>query len=319
MKFGLFVMALGCCATIATADDTMPDDWINQKHQNATQWLGRTAHHIDDWFGSTDPNKPARASVRVMLDVHNDKHSDIAIKPRIRAKIKLPTLENRLSVLIGDDGLDDEQGGGVYNDGRLAPEQERTLDRRQSRKDNTSLALRWSKFKDDIGVQTDLDLGVRSSDVYLRWRGEKRWQMGKNTEGRFEQMYRYGTKSEHFALTTLEFSKPQSTHRTIINRSHLAYTNQDHQENIGWGNSLYEQHLWGNRLGTRSLSYGLYAGGTLNDHQKSHLNTYGPYVSYRQPIWREWLFVQGDVGYYNNKDDDKDHHISTFGRLEVVF
>lgn len=319
MKAGLLVVSFVLFCGVSFAQDTSTqDDWFDQKHHDTRRWLGKTAHYIDDWFGKPNPDEPARATVRVMLDVHDDKYNDTAIKPRIRAKIKLPTLEDRLNVLIGDDRLDNEQGGGIHNDGRLHPEQEHTFDRQQSRRDNTSLALRWSRFKDDVGVQTDIDLGLRSSDVYLRWRGEKRWTM-KNTGGRFEQVYRYGTKSEHYALSTLEFDQPKSTHRTLMNRTHVIYTNKDHQEDIGWSNSLYQQHHWQIPLGTRSFSYGLYAGGDIADEHKSNFNTYGPYVSYRQPIWRKWLFIQGDVGYYNNKDDNKDHHISTFGRLEMVF
>lgn len=316
-KLGLLVL-LGGTST-AFANDTIHDGWVDETHHSTKRWLNRTAHHIDDWFGKTNPNEPARASVRVMLDVHDDKHSNTTIKPRIRGKIKLPTLENQLSLVLGDDELDDEQGGGIYNDGRLKSNQQHTFDRHQSTKDNSSLALRLSKFKDDLGVQTDFDIGVRSSDVYARLRGEKRWQMDNNVHGRLEQVYRYGTKSEHYALTTLEFNQTQSHSRSLINRSHLLYTDKDDKNNLSWSNSFYQTQNWQHKLGTRSLSYGLYAGGDVKDNQKSNLNSYGPYVSYRQPIWREWLFVQGDISYYNNKDENKDHHIATFGRLEMVF
>lgn len=314
---GLLALLFGSVG-VAFANDTPQDGWVDETHHNTKRWLNRTAHHIDDWFGKTDPNKPARASVRVMLDVHNDTHDGTTVKPRVRAKIKLPTLENQLSLVLGDDELDDEQGGGIYNDGRLKNNQQHTFDRHQSTKDNSSLALRLSKFKDDLGVQTDFDIGIRSSDVYARLRGEKNWQMN-GINGRLEQVYRYGTKSEHYALTTLEFSQAQSDTRSLINRSHLLYTNKDAQEDLSWSNSFYQAQDWQHKLGTRSLSYGLYAGGDVNDDQKANLNSYGPYISYRQPIWREWLFVQGDVGYYNNKDENKDHHIATFGRLEMVF
>lgn len=318
MKLGLVVilMSLGTLALTQKAW-AQTTGWIDERHNDTKRLLGRTAHHIDDWFGQTNPDEPARASIRVMMDIHDDRHTGTTIKPRIRAKVKLPTLENRLSLIIGDDELDHEQGGGVYNDGRLHPKQDHTFDGKQSRQDNSTLALRWSKFKDDLGVQTDVDLGVRSSDVYLRWRGEKRWQMA-DTHGRFEQVYRYGTKSEHFALSTLEFGHPLSNSQSLINRTHLVYTHKDNDEALGWSNSLYHHHHWSGKLGMRTLDYGLYAGGDAKGDGK-FLNTYGPYVSYRQPLWREWLFIQGDVGYYNNKDEDKSHHLSTFGRLELVF
>lgn len=309
-----------CCGSLwilgASANDTHTT-WLDSTHKDASGWLSRTAHHIDDWFGKTNPQKPARASVRVMLDVHHDKYNETSIKPRIRGKLKLPTLEHRLSVMIGDNELDDEYGGGIYNDGRLIPTSEHTFDRQQSKKDNASLALRWSKFEQDIGINTDADIGLRSNDLFLRIQTKKTWQTD-NIYGRAEQSYRYGTKSEHFALSTLEFSQPQSKHRTLYNRSHIAYSHKNDDEQIGWSNSAYQQHIWQGKHGNKSFSYGVYMGGDFDD-KKPTLNTYGPYLSYRQPIWREWLFVQTDISYYNDKKHDKNHHVASFGRIEMVF
>ncbi len=297
------------------ADD---GNWFDERHQDSKKFLGRTAHFIDDWFGKPNPNEPAKAQIRVMTDIRHNTYDGTTIKPRIRAKVKLPTLERKLSVIIGDDTLDYEQGGGIYNDERLAPNSKHTFDSTQSRKDNSSLALRWSKFKEDIGVSTDIDLGLRSDDLFARWRGEKRWQNAHDISGRFEQVYRYGTKSEHYALSTLEFNQPQSKHRTLINRSHIAYTHQDNDETLGWSNSFYQQHHWQGKHGVREFSYGVYTGGDIDD-KKMTLNTYGPYVSYRMPIWREWLFIQTDLSYYNDKAQNRDHHLASFGRLEIVF
>lgn len=296
---------------------TQYDTWIDDTHRDTKSWLNRTAHKIDDWFGTTDPNKPARASVRVMLDTHYNEYDGTTVKPRIRGRIKLPTLEHHLSVMIGDDDLDLERGGGVYNDGRVVSYGNGTFDHHQAREDNSSLALRWSKLQKDIGIETDADIGLRSDDLYLKLRAEKQWQFNHNIHGRFEQMYRYGTKSEHYALSTLEFSQPQSQHRTLVNRTHLAYSHQDTEE-TAWSNSLYQQHHLDGKHGTRELNYGVYAGGDFTD-KSPNLNIYGPYISYRQPVWRPWFFVQTDVSYYNDKSQDRDHHWGIFNRLEMVF
>lgn len=298
----------------ATAGETH-NTWLDDTHQGTTSWLKRTAHHIDDWFGTTNPNQPARASLRVMLDL---RHSDdgTTIKPRIRGKLRLPTLEQRLSVVIGDDKLDDEQGGGIYNDGRLN-QAGKTFDYKQSQTDNSSLALRWSKFEQDLGIDTDADIGLRSNDLFIRLQGQKRWQMDK-VQGRVEQMYRYGSQSEHFALSTLEFRLPQSTHRTLYNRANISYQHKNDDETISWSNSSYQEHRWQGKHGGHQFSYGLYMGGDIK-HKQATLNTYGPYASYRQPIWREWLFIQTDVSFYNDDKQHKKHHLASFGRLEMVF
>lgn len=318
MKYLLMVLMASICASPAFADDTpLHQTWIDDTHADTKRLLNRTAHYMDDWFGTTDPNDPARASIRVMLDTHHNEYDGTTIKPRVRAKVKLPTLENRLSVMIGDDDLDLEKGGGIHNDGRIITYGSETLDRHQAKEDNSSLALRWSNLQEYMGIETDADIGLRSNDIYLKLRGQKRWELDHNINSRFEQVYRYGSKSEHYALSTLEFSQPQSQHRTLINRTHLSYTHQDH-EKTAWSNSFYQQHYLSGKHGERAFSYGIYAGGDFDDKEPS-LNSYGPYVSYRQPVWRKWLFFQTDVSYYNDKNANRDHHFGIFNRLEVQF
>lgn len=51
----------------------------------------------------------------------------------------------------------------------------------------------------------------------------------------------------------------------------------------------------------------------------SKFNYWGPFVSYRQPIWRNWLFIQPEISFYNDKDKDRKHFIQTFVRLEAIF
>ncbi|MDO4699122.1 MAG: hypothetical protein Q4A69_00340 [Moraxella sp.] len=312
------IWIMGCgllCSVCVFADDTH-NTWLDNTHKSTTSWLARTAHRIDDWFGKTDPQKPARASVRVMLDIHHDKYGS-SIQPRVRGKLRLPTLEQRLSVMVGDDDLDDEHGGGIHNDGRPLPAGERVFDRAQSSKDNASLALRWSKVEKNLGINSDADIGLRSNDIFLRVQAQKMWQTG-SIHGRAEQSYRYGTKSEHFALSTLEFHRQQSKQRTLYNRSHIAYTHKHDDEQLSWSNSSYQQHTWQGKHGERSFSYGVYMSGKFDDN-KPTLTTYGPYLSYRQPLWREWLFVQTDISYYNDKKHHKNHHLAGFGRIEMVF
>ena len=38
---------------------------------------------IDDWFGDVDPEKPASATIRVMLDNYWNKHDEYEVKPRV--------------------------------------------------------------------------------------------------------------------------------------------------------------------------------------------------------------------------------------------
>ena len=74
-------------------------------------------------------------------------------------------------------------------------------------------------------------------------------------------------------------------------------------------------HYLGNE---KQLAYGLSASGYF-ESDKSTLNSYGPAISYRQPIWREWLYMQTELNYYNDKTEDKDHYPSALLRMEALF
>lgn len=316
-KLVMCLLAAFSMSVHANTENETQNIWVDGARHEVQDYLNQTAHKMDRWFGKTDPDNPARASLRVMVDTHWNEYDGTTIKPRVRGKLRLPTLENHLSVVFGDDDLDIDMRGGVHNDERVIVRTDRRFDRSQIKDENSSLGLRWSDWKEDAGVQTDIDLGVRSDDVFVKLRASKGWQLPKDVYANIEQVYRYGSKSEHYALSTLEFSQAQSATRALINRTQLHYTHQDTEE-TNWANSLYQQHYWQGKHGRREFSYGLYAGGDIED-KKAHLNVYGPYASYRQPVWREWLFLQGDVSYYNNKTKDRDHHLGAFGRIEMVF
>jgi hypothetical protein len=126
---------------------------------------------MDNWFGETDPKKPATATLRVLVDNRWNKHDEYDVKPRIRGRVKLPTLEHKLSVVFGDDSLDNELQNNVAitNENPPSANNDKTFDRRQTRDANSSLALRWSQLSDRLPFETDFDLGVRSGDdIYAR-------------------------------------------------------------------------------------------------------------------------------------------------------
>ncbi len=295
------------------------DTWIDDTHKELGRWLSGAAYTMDDWFGRPNSDKPAWANIRLMLDVYHNTYDGETIKPRIRARLKLPTLEQRLSLMIGDDDLDNQPtyAGGNATD---VPENDngRRFDRKQSREENTSLALRWSKLMKKAGMTGDIDLGVRGTDdVYLRLRMGRQKALGNDWQAKAEQIYRYGSQSEHYARTNVLFERPILAYRKFVNHSHLEYTHDEGVEAVHWGNSLHQTHTQAGKLGNHDLSYGIYASGRLDEGQT--LNSYGPFIHYRQPIWREWIFLQGELSYYNNKLLERDHHLASFLRVEMVF
>lgn len=297
---------------LETADRT----WVDRKQFQIRSWADDTSNKIDNWFGETDPEKPASATLRVIVDNSWNKYDGYEIKPRIRGKIKLPTLERQLSLVFGDDSLDNELDNNVaITNENPGNSNDKTLDRQQTRENNSSFALRWSEFSKYIPFKTDLDLGLRSGDdIYLRLKASKDWKLENDFSFHAEQIYRYGVDSKNYLRTNLELTHARPNQAFLSNQLNLTYSdNQD--DDLTWDNSLFRQHQF---FHENSFSYGIYTGGFLNN-KDLRLNSWGPFISWRQPLWREWFYVQGNLNYMNDHRDDRSHFISTSIRFEALF
>lgn len=302
--------------------------WTDDKRKDVKDKLNEWANNMDGWFGEPEPEKPARASLRLVLDTRwaNDPKtgSDVTVKPRVRGRLRLPVLEKRLSLIIGDEDLDDDtflkQSAAGDTDQAATNRQDRLVNTRQTRDDNASLALRWSRFDDEIerqlGVKTDVDLGVRSvDDIYVKISVDKNWYEGDRLTVSNDNFYRYGLDSKHYVRGGLTLKYGSDANRFINNRTTIRYRNRDDEESTDWGNDLRQVHYMGNE---KQLAYGISTSGYF-DTDKKLLNSYGPAISYRQPVWREWLYVQTELNYYNDKTEDKDHFPSALLRMEALF
>lgn len=306
---------------IYAAEVEQPADsgqWVDKQHNGVQKKINGWAHGMDDWFGEPDPDNPATANLRLILDSEWNKYDGVSYKPKVRGRVRLPTLEKKVSVVFGDESLDDA----IYNENHISPEvaqeqeNKKGFSRKQSRKDNASLAVRFSDFSESLSIENDIDLGIRSGrDLYVRWKAAKDWDLGNDYSTRLEQVYRYGIRSRHHARTNWEVKYAPENKPMIANHLHAQYAHDKKSEQWTWGNSLYRQHDFD---GNKRLNYGVYAGGDI-DNSKPSLNSYGPFAGWRQPVWKKWLFVQTEVSYYNNKKLDRPHHVGTQLRLEAVF
>ena len=301
---------------VPPTEETEDRTWIDRKQRTIREWTDRTSVKIDDWFGEIDPEKPASATIRFMLDNYWNEYDNYEVKPRIRGKIKLPTLEKRLSLVFGDDRLDDEFDNNIANiNNQPNQDTSKRLDSKQARDNNGSIALRFSNLSKRLPFETDADIGIRSGDdVYLRLRAEKNWTLRNDFHFNAEQIYRYGSDSENYVRTNLELTHARPNQPLLSNQFSLIYADEQ-DDDLTWENRTFRQHQF---FAHNNFNYGIYTGGYYNNNDL-RLNSWGPFVSWRQPLWREWFYVQGDLNYFNDQREDRSHYVSTFIRLETLF
>ncbi|WP_410110974.1 hypothetical protein [Acinetobacter soli] len=300
---------------VPSVNETENKTWVDRKQKQIRDWADHTSVKIDDWFGDIDPNKPANATLRVMLDNYWDKYNGFEVKPRIRGKIKLPTLERRFSVVFGDESLDNEFENNIANTNIEPNADNKRLDTRQTRDNNSSIALRWSDFAKKLPFETDADLGIRSGDdIYVRLKAKRAWVLRNDFSFYAEQIYRYGIDSKNYFRTNLELTHARPNEAFLSNQFSLTHADEQ-EDNWWWDNRLFRQHQF---FANQRFNYGIYMGGYYNDNDL-RLNSWGPFMSWRQPVWREWFYVQGDLNYLNDHREDRSHYLSTFVRLEAIF
>ncbi|WP_455602799.1 hypothetical protein [Acinetobacter pecorum] len=303
-------------AIVPSMTETENNSWADKRQKGIREWADRTAHKIDNWFGKTDPDQPANATLRIILDNSWDKYETYEIKPRIRGKIKLPTLEQKLSLVFGDDSLDNEldTNAAITNE-NLDNARDKNLDIRRTRENNSSFALRWSEFADGLPFDTDLDLGVRSGDdIYARAKISRDWTMENDFSFHAEQIYRYGLQSENYLRTNLELIHARPNQAFFSNQLSLTYADEQ-EDDLTWDNYTFRQHQF---FQENRFNYGIYTGGYLED-KDLRLNRWGPYVSWRQPFLREWFFVQADLNYLNDDRLNRSHYLGALVRMEAIF
>ena len=291
--------------------------WIDKQHDRIHETLNSWAKSIDNWISEPDPENPAGVKLRVMLDSQWNHYDHLTFKPRVRGKIRLPGVKKQLSLVFGDEDVENQENdknyiGNVY---KKPLENNKRYNSSQARNDNASIGVRWSDSIKRLGVNTDLDLGIRSGvDIFVRFKAYKDWQINEKLSTRLEQIYRYGSNSKHYVRTNFETKYQRTNNIFIGNNLYLQYAH-DIDEEISWGNSIYQEHDFTNN---KRLNYGIFVGGYL-DNKKFDINQYGPFISWRQPIWRKWLFIQPELSYYNDRKKDRSHHVGAFLRLEAVF
>ncbi|MCH7384902.1 selenocysteine synthase [Acinetobacter dispersus] len=171
----------------------------------------------------------------------------------------------------------------------------------------------WSTISSWLPFNNDLDLGSNSNtDIYVQFLAKKQWNLHSGLNLDTAQIFRYGSSSKNYAETNLNLTQNFQQQALFSTQFNLSKT-QD--EDYTWRNRTFQKlHL----LSKDNLSYGIVSEG---DYEKKELrvNQWGPYFSWKRPIWRNWLYMQNDLNYLNVPADKQDNHFSYQMSFEAHF
>ena len=173
-----------------------------------------------------------------------------------------------------------------------------------------------SDLSKQLPFQSDINLGSNSnSDVYLEVNAEKNWQINPDFDFNAQQTFRYGAQSRNYSETNFNFTQKQAHEAIASNQLSITKTYDDTTYN--WENYLFRKQKINH---DQSITYGLYSNGVYNkDKRDVEVQSWGPYFSWRRPLWRDWLYLENGVSYYQDRTDENRHVFSTTVQFDMAF
>ena len=175
------------------------------------------------------------------------------------------------------------------------------------------LSASWSTISSLLPFSNDLDLGANSdTDIYVQFLAKKNWTLPLGLQLNTAQIFRYGSSSKNYAETNLDLTQKLQHQNQLSSQFNVSKT-QD--TDYSWSNRTFQQLHF---LSQDKLSYGIFSTGEY-ENRELRVNEWGPYFSWRRPIWRNWIFMQNDLNYLNVPATRQADHFSYQMSFEAQF
>ncbi len=247
----------------------------------SSQLLG-ISNSVDYFFGGIRMDDEANGSVfRINHTTSLVDDEKMESKLAFRLRLELPGTQKRFK-LIFDDGETSAQGA----------RQGQSVTKQATGSSGTNAAIRFLvQKKKDWNVQLDTGLKIRLSEPlnpFTRLRGRKSWFSGHwQIRGVQEFYYYIRTKGE--SRTTLDFDYPFKNGLLFRYGNNLIWTDVNDFFNFSTGPTLYQKIS-----DKRAINYNIKAIGDTSI--ESTFTSYDFFLTYRQLLHKNWLFVEVTPG-----------------------
>lgn len=287
----LLLMVLHGCAShkpppVEPAEPVEPVEkapLIDRTQQAVYGITSGAAQKIDTFFGSNDVEEEATVSRgRLSVGGQWDKRNNAKKRVRLKARVALPAIDERTSLIFGRGDADELVDG--------------------SGDDNIdSLPSRFNDFDDEdwllgIGYTRDASLrkgwsfgaGVKlASPLEPFLRATYRWHQSFSDDWLWRVKPRLFVQSQRGAGISMQSTLDHALNQNWLLRSWSVVVVEEDVEGVAWTSKLL---AYQNLSEKSAFSYGIYSTGETDCEVP--VRDYGVELRYRRQISREWLFVE---------------------------
>lgn len=257
------------------------------------------AEWIDGFFGTEAyEHETPNSTLRLRLITGWEEGESQDFKVRLRGKLNLPQLDERLSLVFSDENEDGQNTQSLRN----------AVD---DINDNTDVAFQFNR-KDDGHQRIDYRFGIRSNGkpkASVRYRLEVPY--GDIKIGRLTQRIRYRGGEGVTSRTVLEQDNTLSDSRLL--RYGVQFEWGEPTSGVEW---IVRTQMSKRLQSKAALLYYVSMDGITRPYYITQ--NYGVGLSYRKQFYKDWLYYQLDPGFTWRKiDRDDGRHGVAFGKITI--
>jgi hypothetical protein len=287
------------CAQEREGDDVMVDD----ARRKLFETLCGASLWFDGLFGEGRDVAAARSVYgRAEISITNSEVEGAKVRGRLRLRVKLPNLENRVEAFLGrEDDQDEvirgrEEGFGLRSQFLGVESNERWLG-----------GLGYS-VPGNFRVKRDFRIGIKGGsepEVFAQGRLRRNFLIGQATAIRLRETL-FWTNRDGFGSTS-SFDFDHLLNKTLLFRWGSVGTISESTEGLDWRSALVLYH---NLRGQRAIAYETFVRGETG---WVALKEYGARAIYRQSLLgRPWFYGEAIVGYSWPRLDPADERQGSF-------
>lgn len=275
----LIGMATAGCAS--SQPDKVP--LLDRTQQAVFGITAGAAQKVDSFFGSADVEEEATVSRgRLSVGTQWDEYNDLKKRVRLRARVALPAINERTSLIFGSgdanelvDGSGDDEVDSLPSRFRDFDDEDWLLGVGYAR--DASLERGWS-----FGAGVELKAPL---EPYLR--ATYRWNKPIGDDWLLRVRPRLFLQSQRGAGLSLSNTLDHALNENWLLRLRTVAVVEEDVEGVAWTSKLI---AYQNLSDESAMSYALYSTGETD--YEVPVRDYGIELRYRRQVFREWFFVE---------------------------